>query len=97
MNVLNFYAELVHVRETLVYLPSEADRTSQFIIGCRHAEHAEEDTPSFDALSVNERMADASSAIGLFDPHLKEARQRGFERACELLKRESPNLLRPVC
>lgn len=91
LNVLNFYADLVHVRETLVYLPGEADETSQFIISCRHAEQAQKDAPSFDALSINERMAGASSAMGLFDPHLKEARERGFDHACELLKRDFPN------
>lgn len=90
LGVLNFYAYLIHVQPTIVYLPGEAVSTTQFVFSYRHDED-EAGATSFGAGNYTSELAGIWSAMGLFDPYLHDAREQGFDRACELLSREAPN------
>jgi len=86
LDVLNFYADLIHARPTVVFLPGDAARASQFVVAYKRGSSGDPVAAHF-----SEQIVGIWSAMGLFDPHLQKARDLGFGRACSLLTKSSCN------
>ncbi|HEY0074033.1 MAG TPA: hypothetical protein VGB77_08035 [Abditibacteriaceae bacterium] len=84
--ILNFYADLIHVQPTVVYLPGDAAKSSQFGLAFKTV-----DNGRTIAANLGGSIAGIWSAMGLYEQYLAQARTYGFDRACELLTKTSLN------